>query len=380
MKTQFSTINNISELSHLRNESEFVFRENGDLTTVFYAVAFPHTFGELEDTGLPTADAMLRRECRGITFETETGYVVSRPYHKFFNINEREETQEGLIDFAAEHQFLEKLDGSMIRPVYMNGELRLFTKAGLSEVAEEAEKLAMTDDVASMCKYCIQAGYTPIFEYVGSPKFPVVLQYEEPALIVTAIRDVYTGRYLDYDTIEAISANFGIEVVKVLSIDGIEQANTGIKDMIDGEGYVIRFEDGHMLKIKCEWYLRRHRAKDAILVPRKLVRLILENDIDDLKPDLSDRERTYVVDFEDKLKSGFDRFESKVLKSYDIAQANSTDRKEFAIAVMKLDTGYSHILFKLIEGRDITELLVADIIKSSTKDRTWEKYDFLVAS
>jgi len=44
MRAQFAEIHNLSQLDYLRDEPEFIFKEEGDTTIVFYAVAFPHTF------------------------------------------------------------------------------------------------------------------------------------------------------------------------------------------------------------------------------------------------------------------------------------------------------------------------------------------------
>src|SRR5690242_11836962 len=46
---------------------------------------------------------MLMRECRGICFDQETGKVISRPFQKFFNVNEKEETQQDKLDLSQAH-------------------------------------------------------------------------------------------------------------------------------------------------------------------------------------------------------------------------------------------------------------------------------------
>jgi len=57
----------------------------------------------------------IRRECRGLIFDAKTGELLSRRFHKFFNINEKEESMlENMTDLSGGHIILEKLDGSMI--------------------------------------------------------------------------------------------------------------------------------------------------------------------------------------------------------------------------------------------------------------------------
>jgi RNA ligase len=51
------------------------------------------------------------RECRGLIFNAETGEVISRRLHKFFNIGELPETQAEKVDITRPHIILEKMDG-----------------------------------------------------------------------------------------------------------------------------------------------------------------------------------------------------------------------------------------------------------------------------
>jgi RNA ligase len=50
------------------------------------------------------------RECRGLIF-SDKGNILSRRFHKFFNVNELEETHESLIDINRPHILTEKMDG-----------------------------------------------------------------------------------------------------------------------------------------------------------------------------------------------------------------------------------------------------------------------------
>lgn len=53
------------------------------------------------------------RECRGLIFD-EKGKVLSRRFHKFFNVNELAETNESCIDISRPHILTEKVDGYFI--------------------------------------------------------------------------------------------------------------------------------------------------------------------------------------------------------------------------------------------------------------------------
>lgn len=51
---------------------------------------------------------------------------------RFFNVNEANESREEKIDLTQPHVILEKLDGSMIGPIIVNGKVRMTTKKGYS--------------------------------------------------------------------------------------------------------------------------------------------------------------------------------------------------------------------------------------------------------
>jgi RNA ligase len=199
MNYQFPEIRHISDvLPHIEGRSEFVVAEREGYTVINYVVAMADTFDMYPagyDGPLSTYDlgGAIRRECRGLIFDRD-GNIMSRPFHKFFNINEREETQAHCVDISQPHVIMEKMDGSMIRPIFVDGHLRLATKMGVTEVAMQAEAwLAAQDPILKqwMAIMMIQ-DITPIFEWV-SPFNQIVLAYETADLVLLALRHNITG-------------------------------------------------------------------------------------------------------------------------------------------------------------------------------------------
>jgi tRNA splicing ligase len=144
-------------------------------------------------------NAALRRECRGIEFDIETGDLVTRKYAKFFNVNQTPETQMHAIDWSQPHWILEKLDGSMITPFRKNdGNIQWHTKMGYTEVSLPVNKFVETHpEYIKFAHYCIDNGWTPIFEWCSRQQ-KIVIDYPEEKLILTAIRDNVSGEYLPY--------------------------------------------------------------------------------------------------------------------------------------------------------------------------------------
>jgi RNA ligase len=73
-----------------------------------------------------------------------------------------------------------------------------------------------------------------------------------------------------------------------------------VRDLEDVEGFVVRFDNGQMLKLKCDWYVQIHKAKEAILQDRNIVELILDDKLDDIKAHLpvEDRDRLGLFEFQ----------------------------------------------------------------------------------
>jgi RNA ligase len=131
----------------------------------------------------------------------------------------------------------------------------------------------------------IISGYTPIFEFCSRQQ-RIVVDYEVERLVLTAIRNMETGEYLPYAVMKKMAADKRIESVELLAFD---------RDALGVEGVVIRLSDGHMAKMKAESYMRIHRAKDKITVEKNAVDAILNNEIDDLLPELGQEDRDRVV-------------------------------------------------------------------------------------
>lgn len=83
-------------------------------------------------TGEKRRNYQIRRECRGLVFNQKTGEIISRRYHKFFNLGERPETKIEAIDWSRDFIILEKLDGSMV--VVYNNQLHFGLKINLFSV------------------------------------------------------------------------------------------------------------------------------------------------------------------------------------------------------------------------------------------------------
>jgi predicted Rdx family selenoprotein len=75
-----------------------------------------------------------------------------------------------------------------------------------------------------------------------------------------------------------------VKAVNGLAVQNINLFVKQVREWDDGEGIVLRFDTGHMVKIKCDDYVLRHKSKDSISQEKNVLQTILEDAVDDLCP------------------------------------------------------------------------------------------------
>ena len=285
MNYDFPHIHHIDEvLDAIKDKSEFTVAKKDGYIVINYVINGDDTFPPVKVSGGSKKmreererTNKLLRECRGITFDSETGNVISRKFHKFFNVGERGETFLKNLDFSQPHVVTEKLDGSMLCPVMIKGAIVWCTKMGDTDVAKlSSEFLETHPEYNDLAQYLLVYDHTPIFEFCSN-KQRIVMEHPEDRLVLLAIRDNITGEYDSYERLSYIAKFYGIECVREFSSingDALEYIET-LRQRDDIEGVVVTFNDGHRVKIKTDFYVRLHKVKDAINSERKIVDLIL---------------------------------------------------------------------------------------------------------
>jgi len=380
MHYRFPEIRNISDvLPHIEGRSEFVVAEREGYTVINYVVAMADTFDMYPagyDGPLSTYDlgGAMRRECRGLIFD-RAGNIMSRPFHKFFNVNEREETQTHLIDMSQPHVIMEKMDGSMIRPILVDGYLRLATKMGVTEVAMQAESWlaahSHTEHLKQWLRWCMGIDVTPIFEWV-SPFNQIVLAYEEADLVLLAMRDNETGEYhmpdaCPFNTVQqygSVSGNLTDYIARQRGAEG-------------REGDIIRFADGHMVKVKNDWYVRIHKTMDKIRYDRHIVELILNEEVDDAIPMLPQHEANRVREFERRFAERLHSLVESYERYYNTVVASGLDRKRYAQEWMPTiknnDSFAPNYVFGRFGDREGRKMIIDHIEKHTSTNTRWEE-------
>lgn len=376
LEYRFPYINNIDVvLPHIEGRNEFSVSDKGEFVIINYMVAFEDTFAWDDNDPIGSS---IRRECRGLAFDKRSGEIISRPYHKFFNVNEKAETSINKINLYEPHIILEKLDGSMVRPIPINmrSKFILATKAGPTEVSEQAEQfIADKPNYKEFIRRCINLRLTPIFEWC-SRKNRIVIDHPTDRLILTAIRFNEIGDYLRHDLCAASAADNDIESVwtvkSVLSEQNIQLLVDQVREWEGSEGIVLRFASGHMVKVKADQYITLHKVKELFSQEKSIIKVVVEDNVDDLVPLLDDSDLKRIRDFQRAFWFQVDEVAGHLAAMFISARDNYDNRKDFAIEfVQKLPVHYRPFMFAMYSRpRGAKQLLIEYISKNLSTQRS----------
>jgi RNA ligase len=355
-------ISHIEEvLPHIAGRDEFIVAERPGYKVIDYNFALVDSF-----------DDPIRLELRGIKFAAD-GKILARPLHKFFNVGERVDTQPNVLDFSTPHIITEKLDGSMIHPAIVNGELVLMTRMGRTDVALKAEKL-LTDNIVAGMTAILWEGYTPIFEFTA-PNNRIIIRYDRPQLSLLAARRTKEGTYADVADLASMAEEIGLPLVKHYPSEwSTAAAFSDYVRAIEGiEGFVVRFASGLWVKAKGDDYVLKHKAKDSILQEKNVLAMVLGGQLDDVLPLLEAGDREAVEIYRDTVAAGVGATADAVAEIVRLGAHH--DQKSFAVEHLK-DTP-SHIrplAFSVRAGkapRDVVTQMLLKNVGSQTAVDAW---------
>jgi RNA ligase len=138
------------------------------------------------------------------------------------------------------------------------------------------------------------------------------------------------------------------------------------------EGWVIRFADGHMLKVKADWYVLRHKSKDQLSREKNVVAMLVGDAVDDVKALLIDEDRHRLDRFSELFWGGFNTYWSNLSVRINQLKAQAGgDRKTFAVEYAKqLSPSEQGIAFGTFSGKSVdTQALDVIIKNTSTQTR-----------
>lgn len=149
-----------------------------------------------------------------------------------------------------------------------------------------------------------------------------------------------------------------------------------VRNLKGSEGIIIRFDDGHMVKIKAEEYVRIHKVKDQIRTNRHIVDMIVNEKMDDVIGMLPKEDIDVLRAYEARFWTAFERKEQELLALGVRAKEefeNSPKRVALEFIPSLADNSVSAFVFGQIRGRDVREMLLDHVRKHLFTNVKWEE-------
>lgn len=336
----------------LSPNSGIIHSDHGSYSVVNYVYATEDTF-----------DSSVALECRGLKFD-KSGRLIARPFHKFFNLGERRPPEDE--PWHASHVVLDKLDGSMIHPALIDGEVVFMTRMGISEQARKAWDAASWS-VRAFSRAMVETGFTPIFEFT-SPENRIVVAYDSPKLTLLAIRCNRTGAYMSHGEMTKTAMRYSVSTASVSrSVDDVTEFWSRARSLKDVEGYVIAFDDGHRLKVKADDYVLRHKTLSGLAQEKNLLSWVAKSEIDDVIPLLSTETAHAVLDYQSQVINAVGKWETE-LGAF-VSENASVSRKEFASKVkLQIHPRMQSVVFKARDGVPPRSGLMQILLRAASSD------------
>lgn len=290
--------------------------------------------------------------CRGLICDEDYN-IVSRPFEKFFNVEELlglgENSKLKIKIPNLPFRVFEKLDGSLGIGYWWKNKLYIATRGSFtSEQAIKANEILNKKYQSISDK--LNHNYTYLFEIIY-PKNHIIVNYGKlEDIILICIKNTETGEDIFNDEESKI-------FTKVKEYDGFSDWKK-IRDMVDGnnrEGFVIRFSNGFRMKMKYEDYFRKHLLK-SYLTEKHVFRFYYDNKLEDLHEVVNELDEENKIIIENMLVK-FDNHYNRIINEsnedlnklgYEIP-TNVT--KEIAMRINK-ECKYPTIVFHMIRGWD----------------------------
>ncbi|MEI8270098.1 MAG: RNA ligase [bacterium] len=341
------------------NKPEFTVKRKNGLVWIDYLFQLPDTFNGIAKNFI------------GVIFEEETGEILSLPFHKFFNLNQKEEFSfEKFKERKA--KIFEKMDGSMVQFFKYKGNLQSSTRmSNETRQSTTGLKLALENKrLKESIEDSIDNGLTPIFELV-SPKNQIVVAYPKTKLVYLSSRDRKNGNYNFEEKYEDKSFLFDFEFKEIHS--HLEKEHF--------EGYVCYFED-EILKVKTQWYLQKHKTVDVLMRPTyNLCQIVFDGNMDDFLANAPDEYKEAIQKIYTNVQTDLMNLKKGVADSYKDAIENfhfsppalenenlkQEKKKQFFYFVEKNYPEYLQYIMNIYAGKEFEPLFQKNLMKKYKK-------------
>jgi RNA ligase len=303
--------------------------------------------------------------CRGLIMNIKTGEHLSRPFPKFFNLDEHFHLGYQLPDDETP-EVLEKMDGSLGILYFVDDCPMIATRGSFeSEQAKWAtayfSKHIMSDPhYATFVKTARTSTF--LFEIIY-PENRIVVNYDYSGLVLLAVHDIETGvgTAPQYHPLFPVAKKFKYEPLSHLKKH----------DRANEEGYVLYYPKANVrVKIKFDDYVRLHNVVTG-LSERGIWEMMVQHgpatSARDMLQDVPDEFHNWMDGVVKRLQSEYDAiFIEASAAVRELAVLGLTSRKDQAIHITS-NSKYPSVAFAMLDESDYQSIIFKQIKPSGSK-------------
>ena len=318
--------------------------EKGDL--VLYGYTDKCTFDRAWDE--------YTRVARGLILNKNTGQVVAKPFPKFFNLGEMEETFLTNLPTCG-YKAYEKVDGSLGIIFYYDGEWQVSTRGSFY-----SDQAVMGKEILAQYDMSLVPKTLTLLAEIIYPENKIIVNYGQDRMLVLLGSFDTNGHEYSHITLQGLADYTGMPLAKAYDYT--------IQDMItlqehlkkDEEGFVVRFDNGLRVKIKGKEYLRIAKLMSS-LSPLALWETMKDGKVDtfylqQLPEELRADYEPYVVQLEQQ----YELIKLEIAESVnEVLQATSPNgfgdnwRKDVGLYLNDHDLKHSSAVFPVLLNNNI---------------------------
>lgn len=292
---------------------------------------------------------------RGLITDME-GNIVARPFKKFFNLNQTEETKLENILNLGQPRIYEKLDGSL-GIQYYDGDIPQIATRG--SYASDQARWASDWIESRYKKDDFLEGYTYLYEIIY-PNNRIVVDYGERAeLVLLAVVNTKTGQEADY-----ISEAKKLDLSYATEIQG-----SSIQEILEllpqltanEEGFIVKYNNGLRVKMKGNEYVRMHRLVTQTSSTSIWDMLRNGDSFESLINTVPAEFRKWIKAIRNDLNSKFNNIQYELDRAIEESRQYQT-RKDIALMLIEKHPQIKHIVFAYMDSKNYNRL-IWDMIK-----------------
>jgi T4 RnlA family RNA ligase len=363
------------------SKADAAFYETKTEVDGFPVSIFNYRLAQFSDFNLPLENKPKVKafEMRGLTFVfNKDGSLYKRfvLLEKFFNLNQVENSMYSVVKNYKIRYVNNKEDGSIASFIQLpNGKIVGRSKMGFdNDQANGINKIYKTNkDVNSFVTWCLSQDIVPIFEYVA-PHNRIVLRYSQEELILLRLRDNKTGKHIDIkDHLDKIAS---IKIAPFEDDHTLDDLIEKSKNEAEREGWIVQFDNDHMVKIKTDWYWQRHGLlTNDIYREHIIIGYMLDDKIDDILGQIPEDEveaHERIQKIISIVKREINNLVSQMNSAYSEFVKSGADKRDYAIN-HRVGNPLFHYVMSIDKGERLKSKSKEDVLEYYDSIEDWEK-------